>query len=166
MSDQIVREILASARVGFKQYTDPGGHLRSAGVYITSASQLVGTYCNLGRFQKSQNAYFGWHKHHIVEIQDLDRLGISGLFPPESDQICVLLPEKAHVGRINSLLRRENPKGLHHPLGVVAIAREFLRGYEAAYEFVGDYCGGGERLIRLELISIVGAILKKGGIKL
>ena len=39
-------------------------------------------------------------------------------------------------------------------------------GYEAAYEFVGDYCGGGERLIRQELISIVRTILKKGGIKL
>jgi hypothetical protein len=96
----------------------------------------------------------------------LDRLGISSLFPPEQDQICVLLPERAHVGRINSLLRRENPKGLHHILGVNAIAREFLEGYKSAYELMGDYCGGGERLIRQELIAIVTAIFNRGGLKL
>ena len=108
MSDQIVRDILRSAHVGFQRYTFPGARLQPAGVYITSGNQLVGTFSNLERFQRAEKAYFGWHKHHIVEKQDLDRLGISGLFPPEQEQICVLLPERAHVGRI-----RDSPKGAH-----------------------------------------------------
>lgn len=166
MSDQIVREILTSAHVGFENFTPPSGNLRPAGVYITSANQLLGTFGNLERFQRSEKAYFGWHKHHIVEKQDLDRLGIGGLFPPEQDQICVLLPERAHVGRINSLLRRENPQGLHHPLGVNALARAFLQGYKSAYDLIGDYCGGGERSIRQELMAIVAAIFRRGGLKL
>ena len=72
----------------------------------------------MGRYNTGE--YRGWQAHHVVEKQDLGRLGVAHLFPPENDQLCVLLPERTHIGRINSVLRRQNP------LGVQASARELL----------------------------------------
>jgi len=40
-----------------------------------------------------------------------------------------------------------------------------LEAYRSAYDLIGDYCGGGEKLIRHELVEIVKAIFRKAGIK-
>jgi hypothetical protein len=39
-----------------------------------------------------------------------------------------------------------------------------LGAYKAAYDLVGDYCGGGEKKIRQELVSIVEASLRLYGV--
>src|SRR5262245_23713373 len=103
-----VTQILSLASVTHEPYTGwPLGDVR-----LTAANQLIGTFDGLKRFQASDRSYLGWQAHHIVESQDLERLGISARFPGRGQQVCVLLPERAHIGRINSLLRRQNPIGV------------------------------------------------------
>jgi hypothetical protein len=68
------------------------------------------------------------------------------------------LPERGHLDRINSLLRRQASIGAIHP------PRSLLRAYKEAYGLLGDYCGRGERTIRQELVSIVEASLKLYGV--
>ena len=150
----IVSSALSSGGVAFEKYARwPAG-----GVFITGANQLIGTYSDLRRFQQFDRNYFGWHAHHIVESQDLDRLGVSHLFPPRDQQICVLLPERAHIGRINSVLRNQNPTNVR------ATTNELLRAYQDAYALVGDYSGGGEANIRKELMAIVSVIFRMAGL--
>jgi len=127
-------------------------------VFLTGANQLIGSYSDLRQFQQSDHNYFSWHAHHIVESQDLDRLGVSQSGPPREHQICVLLPERAHIGRINSILRAQNP------IGMSATASDLRRAYRDAYALLGDYCGGGEVEIRRELIAIVEAVFKSFGL--
>lgn len=126
------------------------------GVVVTAANQLFGSYADLKRFQRAGTAgeYSGWHAHHIVEEQDLERLGVAHLVPVSEGQLCVLLPERAHVGRINSILRRQNP------IGVQVTKAELSSAYHLAYSTMGDYCGGGEAAIRTELMAVVEATLR------
>jgi hypothetical protein len=159
MSDQIVREILVSAKVLFHPHKVSSSKSLRGGVYITAANQLVGTYDNLKSFQRLSKEYSGWEAHHVVEKDDLDRLGVGSLFPAGGDQICVLIPERAHRGRINTILPRENPRRWS------ATAEELLEAYRSAYDLIGDYCGGGEKFIRHELVEIVKAIFRRAGIK-
>lgn len=129
---------------------------RLLGVVVTTANQLLGSYADLKRFQRADSSgeYRGWQAHHIVEEQDLGRLGIAHLFPARDDQLCVLLPERAHIGRTNSILRRQNPIGMR-----VTVA-ELKSAYRLAYSMIGNYCGGGEAPIRMELMAIVDAIFR------
>jgi hypothetical protein len=149
-----VTQILSLAGVTHEAYAAwPTGDVR-----LTAANQLIATFDGLKRFQASDRRYLGWQAHHIVESQDLDRLGVSARFPPRGQQICVLLPERAHVGRINSILRVQNP------MGIQVKAMELRRAYGDAYALMGDYCGGGERSIRNELVSIVNAVFRFAGL--
>jgi len=149
-----VTQILSSAGVKFEKYQGNP----SLGVFLTQGNQLIGTYADLKRYQRSNPPYAGWEVHHIVEAQDLERLGVKQLAPPYEQQICVLLPERAHTGRINSILRNQNP------VGVRVRASELLRAYRDAYALVGNYCGGGEGSIRQELMAIVSAVFRAVGV--
>ena len=150
----MVTDILLSAGVSFSVYTG----WAAGNVYITSANQLIGTYKNLDAFRKLDTNYAGWQAHHVVEDDDLHRLGGSTHAPAYEDQLCVLIPERAHVGRINSILRRENPTKYR------ATGQELRRAYAAAYSMMGDYCGGGEAKIRQELLAVVDAEFQKLGV--
>jgi hypothetical protein len=149
-----VTEILLTAGVKFQVYPK----WANGNVYMTDANQLIGTFKNLGQFRDSGISYKGWHCHHVAEVDDLQRLGVTISAPPYDDQLCVLLPERAHVGRINSILRRENPTKWQ------ASGRELRRAYGEAYALMGDYCGGGEANIRQELLAIVNAEFQKLGV--
>ena len=149
-----VSDILLTAGVKFSVFTGwPAGNL-----YITTGNQLIGSYKNLNLFRKSTSNYTGWHVHHVVEDDDLQRLGVSSHAPAYEDQLCVLIPERAHVGRINSILRRENPTRYQ------VTGQELRRAYAEAYRTIGDYCGGGEEHIRQELLAIVNAEFQKLGV--
>lgn len=149
-----VIQILQASGINFEPFDDSAG----ADVFLTKGLQLVGSYKELKDFREGSTAYAGWQAHHIVETVDLDRLGITGRFPGRNGQICVLLPERAHIGRINSILRRENP------LRLSATAGELWTAYRSAYSIMGNYCGGGATAIRSELMAIVGAVFALAGI--
>jgi hypothetical protein len=119
----------------------------------------LGSYTDLKRGAATDRNYFGWQAHHIVESQYLERLGIDRQFPRREQQICVLIPERAHVGRTNSVLRSQNPTA------VKVTASDLVRAYKDAYALIGDYCGGGEAKIREELIAIVSAIFRIAGLR-
>jgi hypothetical protein len=76
--------------------------------------------------------------------------------PPRDRQVCVLLPERAHRGRINSRLRTVLP------IDTTISVDDLIEAYDDAYWVVGDYCGGGSLLIRRELVAIVKTVLKHG----
>jgi hypothetical protein len=146
-----VPELLRSAGIACEPFAGKG----SAPVMLTSANQLVGTFGELAKFRQGNRPnYDGWHRHHVVEDQDLTALQIAATSPPYEDQLCVLLPERAHIGRINSVLRR------YAPSDMVLTPRDRLKVYASAYETMGDYCGGGERLVRRELVAIVEATFR------
>jgi hypothetical protein len=144
------KQILDVARIQHEPYQGSDGYE----VYLTAGNQLVGTHRMLSEFRSQSKYYKGWQSHHILETQDLERLHIAQLAPDRDNQFCVLLPERAHIGRINSVLRRQAP------IGTVLSPRSLLGAYKDAYGLVGDYCAGGERAIRQELVSIVEASLK------
>jgi hypothetical protein len=149
-----VTDVLLAAGVKFSVYTGyPFGN-----IYLSGANQLIGSYNNLKAFRKYDNAYKGWDVHHVVEDDDLQRLGVRAHAPAYPDQLCVLIPKQAHAGRINSILRRENPTRYE------ATGRELRRAYREAYAMMGDYCGGGEVNIRKELLAIVDAEFQKLGV--
>jgi hypothetical protein len=103
------KDVLLTAGVKFSVYAGwPPGN-----VYATDANQLIGAYRDLQAFRASDSNYSGWQVHHVVEDDDLHCLGVSTHAPAYPDQLCVLIPERAHVGRINSILRRENPTRYH-----------------------------------------------------
>ena len=141
---------LAFAKIGFTPYKKAA----SGRVYLTTANQLVGSHAELTAYRSSDKGYAGWQSHHVVETQDLGRLNIAEFSPTRNDQFCVLLPKRAHVERINSMLRR------HAPIGSPVNAALLLQAYREACDLVGDYCGGGERLIRQELFAVVQATFK------
>jgi hypothetical protein len=149
-----VADVLLTAGVKFSVYTGWAG----GDVYLTDANQLIGTYKNLEAFRASDSNYKGWHVHHVIEDDDLHRLGVTTHAPAYPDQLCVLIPERAHVGRVNSILRRENPTRYQ------ATGPELRRAYAEAYATIGDYCGAGEENIRKELLSIVNAQFQKLGV--
>ena len=86
----------------------------------------------------------------MVEAQDLARLGVDGRFPAYEQQLAVLLPQAAHIQRVNSVLRNQAPKH------AVMAAADLLAAYAAAYALMGNYCGGGEQRIREELMALAG----------
>jgi hypothetical protein len=144
------RQILTEARIGYETFAG----WRFGGVYLSAALQLLGSYADLKKFQASHREYFRWEAHHIVETQDFGRLGVQAIFPGREGQLCVLLPKAAHRSRVNSALRHSNPAG-------VAVDFSTLKaGYAQAYALVGNYCGGGERAIRRELLAIVDTIFR------
>lgn len=142
-----VQNVLLIAGVKFSIFT------RSAAgaVFLTGANQLVGTYAALRAYRASKRAYKGWQVHHVLEYDDLHRLGVQLSAPPYEEQFCVLIPKQAHVGRINSILRRENPTRYQ------ASRNELRKAYLEAYAMIGDYCGGGEATVRKELMGIIDA---------
>ena len=149
-----IPQILASAGINYEDYPAARGR----GIFLTKGNQLVGTYANLKRYQGSSPHYLGWDSHHIVEDQDLARLGVQGRCPPYEQQVCVLLPKTAHAKRVNSVLRNQNPTN------VSATVTDLKRAYRDAYSIIGDYCGGGEMVIRTELLAIVSAVFRSVGL--
>jgi hypothetical protein len=147
-------EILLIAGIKYSVYPK----WKAGNVYMTRALQLIGAYKDLEAYRAYDRDYAGWHAHHVVEFDDLDRLGVQNHAPAYNDQLCVLLPERAHIGRISGTLRRENPTRYQ------ATAKELRAAYAKVYDLVGDYCGGGEAKIRGELMAIVKAEFQKLGI--
>jgi hypothetical protein len=132
-----------------------------AEIWVTRGHQLFGDYSALKTFRSSYRKknsaevpYMGWEAHHIVEKQDLERLGVASRFPDPEHQLCVLLPREAHVGRINNMLRNRNPSRYS------ATAEELLSAYREAYDLVGDYSGAGAPLIKSELLGVVQAVVR------
>src|SRR5262245_46122296 len=115
-------EILRASSVRFEPYKT------WSGVFLTRGNQLIGSFKALKRFQELNRDYAHWQAHHILESVDLERLGVANKFPSREEQICVLIPERAHIGRINSILRHENP------LRLSANAKELRVAYSRAYE--------------------------------
>lgn len=155
--------VLLSACIRFRPYLYAQGAQPAVavpGVVLTSAHQLIGTYATLRSFQTTlgKRSYAGWHAHHIVPKDDLIRLGVSARFPPQDQQICVLLPESGHSRRIHSILQNQSPRGA--TLG----ASEFRAAYSFAYWLLGDYCEGGEAAIQRELMAIVDALFRHAGL--
>ncbi len=149
-----VTELLDLAGVGYAQFTASA----VSGIYITTGNQLIGTFADERSFVKSTSDYHGWQAHHVVETQDLRRLNLQTVSPSRDNQLCVLLPERAHIGRINSILRNRVP------LGEQFTPMQLLEAYSEAYAIMGDYCGSGERIVRKELVGIVRATLKAHGL--
>ncbi len=148
-----IPQLLMVAGIRHEPYTKARGER----IFLTAAQQLIGTYADLRRFRQASIDYAGWEAHHIVEAQDLERLSVQQRFPPYEQQICVLLPKAAHTKRINSVLRKENPSHLQ------AAADDLKAAYRDAYWLMGDYCGGGERRIREELVKIADTVFLWAG---
>jgi hypothetical protein len=152
-------EVLRAAKIRHQPFAmrrNGGLVARPPGVVLTAANQLLGSYADIKRFQRSAvtGDYRSWQAHHVVEEQDLGRLDVSHLFPDRDGQLCVLLPERAHIGRINSILRHQNATGAQ------VTAAELRNAYRLAYSMIGNYCGGGEMAIRTELTAIVDAVFR------
>lgn len=145
-----VTQLLTEANIAYESFNQGA----SGEVFVTKGNQLIGTFRELDKFRCANSVYHGWHRHHVVEIQDLRRLHITQDSPSVDNQLCVLLPERAHIGRINSALRT------HAPMGAAITPRELLSAYREAYDLIGDYCGGGERLIKSELLGIARATFR------
>ena len=154
-----VYDILSAASVSTRPYPAVPG----AGIYLSGANQLFGTYADLVRAQTLPQLgaaswpFRGWHRHHIVEFQDIERLKVTEKFPAYDRQLCVLIPEWAHVERVNSVLNYSNPRG------VEVKPADLRSAYESAYSLIGNYCGGGDIAIRIELMSIVNAVFTLAG---
>lgn len=129
-------------------------------VVCSRGNQLFGPYSSLETFRSvyrdklGRRPYDGWEVHHVVEDQDLHRLGIAQHFPVYRQQLCVILPRSAHVDRINNILRNRNPSRYS------ATAHELVGAYREAYELIGNYTGAGERTIRQELLAVVQAAFR------
>jgi hypothetical protein len=149
-----VEDLLKESRVRYREYR---GHSPSP-IWLTSANQLMASYRVLTRFATIDKHYAGWHAHHVVEAQDLERLGAASRFPPYQEQLTVLLPQAAHIRRINSVMRNQAP------MGVVMPANDLLVAYASAYSLMGNYSGGGEHKIMAELMAIARAIFKRAGL--
>ncbi len=145
-----VTDILDKSAVNYEPFDQVGG----LPVFLTAGNQLIAAYKFFEAVKQSVKGYRGWHAHHVFETQDLERMHVTTIAPVRDDQLCVLLPERAHIGRINSVLRRQAPKG------AVLSPRALLDAYKEAYDLMGDYCGGGELIVRRELVSLVEGTLK------
>jgi len=146
--------ILSAAGIQFSRFENFSEIFCSKGNQLFGAYTALESFRNVYRTRSGQAAYAGWEVHHVVEDQDLDRLGVAQQFPVYKQQLCVILPRAAHVNRINNILRNRNPTRYS------ATASELLSAYSEAYQLVGDYSGGGEALIRQELLSIVRAAFR------
>jgi DNA-binding ferritin-like protein (Dps family) len=123
-------------------------------IRLTAGNQLIGTYAELLKYRAAdQAAYSGWEAHHIFEALDVERLELEAFAPGYEQQICVLLPRRAHH-RINSVLRHRNETNL-------AVAISYLPGdYREAYNEIDDYCGSSKAVIAKELFDIFKAVLE------
>lgn len=146
--------ILKDARVPYREYRCNS----PLPIWLTSGNQLMSSYKALARFATIDRHYAGWHAHHVVEAQDLDRLGVAVTFPPYDQQLTVLVPQAAHIKRVNSVLRNQAPTAAIMP------AADLLTAYTAAYSLMGNYCGGGEQRIQTELMAIVRATFRRAGL--
>jgi len=153
-SMDFVERILTVSRVRYQEYRCNS----PSAIWLTSANQLMSSYHALSRFATVDRHYRGWHAHHIVEAQDLERLGVAAKFPTYEEQVTVLLPQAAHVQRINSVLRNQAPKH------AVMAPSDLLAAYAAAYALMGNYCGGGEQRIQAELMAIARAVFRWAGL--
>jgi len=149
-----VETILHDSRVRYQEYRCNS----PLPIWLTAGNQLMSSYAALARFATVDRHYRGWHAHHVVEAQDLERLGIAARFPAYEEQVTVLLPQAAHIQRVNSVLRNQAPK--YAAMGTP----DLLAAYAAAYGLMGNYCGGGEQRIRAELMATARAILRHGGL--
>ncbi|HEY3625326.1 MAG TPA: hypothetical protein VGL00_03545 [Terracidiphilus sp.] len=149
-----VESILKESRVRYQEYRCNS----PTPIWLTSGNQLLSSYSALSRFATVDRNYRGWHAHHVVEAQDLERLGISAKFPVYEEQLTVLVPQAAHIQRINSVLRNQAPKYAAMP------SADLLAAYAAAYALMGNYCGGGEQRIQSELMAIARAIFRWAGL--
>jgi hypothetical protein len=127
-------------------------------ILLTDANQLIGRYSSFERFRKKNSGYFGWHAHHVVEDNDIQRLGLKAAFPKYEDQLCVLLPPTAHASRINSVLPRVSSRDSR------ILLKEIRDDYRITYAMIGDYCGSSEAKIQEELMRIVDTTLKLAGV--
>jgi hypothetical protein len=166
-SDRPFSEVESFISEGFVVFYSVPRLLRSAkikhssfapGVSLTDGNQLVGSYSGLKKFQQGRSSYVGWHAHHVFEDNDIKRLGLEKAFPKYKDQLCVLLPPKAHTSRINSILARVSPRDSS------ALIDEMRSDYRATYSMIGNYCGSSEKKIKNELMAIVDATLKANGL--
>jgi len=146
--------VLKDARIRYREYRCNS----PLPIWLTYGNHLMSSYRALSRFATVDPHYVGWHAHHIVEAQDLERLGVAGKFPPYHDQLTVLLPQSAHIKRVNSVLRNQAP------MGAVMSTPDLLATYAAAYALMGNYCGGGEQRIQSELMAIARAIFRRAGL--
>jgi hypothetical protein len=146
--------ILKEARVPYREYRCNS----PLPIWLTSGNQLMSSYRVLTRFATIDRHYAGWHAHHVVEAQDLERLAVAVTFPPYPGQLAVLLPQAAHIKRVNSVLRNQAPMSAIFP------ATDLLAAYAAAYALMGNYCGGGEQRIQAELMAIVRAVFRRAGL--
>jgi hypothetical protein len=149
-----VESILKESRVRYREYRCNS----PSPIWLTSANQLMASYTALTRFALIDRHYTGWHAHHIVEARDLERLGVADRFPKYEGQLTVLLPQAAHIARMNSVLRNQAPMNAVMPLGDLLIA------YAAAYALMGNYSGAGEQKIRTELTAIARTIFRHAGL--
>ncbi len=149
-----VESILKDSRVPYREYRCNS----PSPIWLTAGNQLLSSYSALSRFATVDRHYRGWHAHHVVEAQDLDRLGVSAKFPPYQEQLTVLLPQPAHIQRVNSVLRNQAPK--HAVMAPVAL----LSAYAAAYSLMGNYSGGGVQRIQAELMAIARAVFRWAGL--
>ena len=149
-----VESILQVSRVRYREYRCNS----PSPIWLTSANQLMASYSALTRFATVDKNYRGWHAHHVVEVQDLERLGVAGKFPPYQEQLTVLLPQAAHIKRVNSVLRNQAP------MHAVMATSDLLTAYASAYSLMGNYSGGGEQKIRAELLAIATAIFHRAGL--
>jgi hypothetical protein len=156
----ISKSFLASVGVKVGAWPDrPDKKLKPVvGVFCTMSNQIVGSFSDLKKFRDANEDYRGWHRHHVVESRDLERLDIANRLPETDQQLCVLLPPDAHAVRINSVLQRQSP---NH---VFVNVNELKGAYALAYSTMGDYCGGGEEAIRQELLAIVRGTFRSVGI--
>ena len=129
-------------------------------VFVTRANQLIGEHNTLKEFRKENPDYKDWDSHHIVEKQDLARLGIEAHMPHQNRQVCVLLPATAHQKRVNSILRRYLPRN------ILPSENDLLEAYQEAYDLIGNYCGSNKHRIRHELMALVRSILKMNALNL
>jgi len=128
-----VESILKDSRVRYREYLCNS----PSPIWLTAGNQLMSSYAALSRFATVDRHYRGWHAHHVVEAQDLARLSVDGTFPAYEQQLTVLLPQAAHIQRVNSVLRNQAPKY------AAMAAADLLAAYAAAYALMGNYCGGG-----------------------
>ncbi|SDB74376.1 hypothetical protein [Belnapia rosea] len=152
----ILRKAIAPCQ---KHWVDP---VTQYPVMMTPANQLVGAHAAVKNYRKAYPEDYGrivgksgkterlaWESHHIVEGQDLKFLRSMGVDIPDYE-VCpaVLIPPEAHRNRVSRTL----PRGKDRLLAD-------LDSYAEAYNHIGNYCGGGSKAIKEELMSICRAII-------
>jgi hypothetical protein len=138
-------------------------------IYITENGQLIGTHESLKRFAERYVdgngilVYKGWNSHHLVEEIHLENLGIRSYYPERGKLPCVLLPPKAHIKRIGSILRALDSDGkliLEFNEQFISRVKYYSGQYSEAYQAMGKYTGlGTEKQLAKELNTFVKIIL-------